>query len=218
MLSYWFSNEDGTTEHQKIPAQIGVRQEFDGEPVPCKCGLHSSPTPWDALQYAMAGRLWEVETPDDAVPHGTPVDKHAARWRTPLRTASIDRLLREFACDRAERVLPFYETEFPEDARLRDAIDVARKFARGAATKEELAAARAAAEAAARAAARAARAAAEAAAWAAAGAAAGAAARAAWAAAGAAAEAAARAAEAAEIAWQRDEFNKRAMAALEGGE
>ena len=184
MLGYWFSNEDGTTEHQKIPAQIGVRQEFDGEPVPCRCGLHSSPTPWDALQYAKAGRLYEMEIPDDAVPHGEPVDKHAARWRTPLRTVSLDRVLREFGCDCAERVLPFYETEFPEDARLRDAIDVARKFARGAATKEELAAA-----------------------WAAA-----------WAAAEAAAGAAAWAAGAAEMAWQRDEFNKRAMAALEGGE
>jgi len=215
MLGYWFSNEDGTTEHQKIPAQIGVRQEFDGEPVPCRCGLHSSPTPWDALQYAKAGRLYEMEIPDDAVPHGEPVDKHAARWRTPLRTVSLDRVLREFGCDCAERVLPFYETEFPEDARLRDAIDVARKFARGAATKEELAAAWAAARAAARAAWAAARAAAEAAAWAA-----EAAARAAAGAAEAAGAAAwaAWAAGAAEMAWQRDEFNKRAMAALEGGE
>jgi len=93
-------------------------------------------------------------------------------------------------------VLPIYEKAYPDDNRPRKAIEIARRFANGEATKNELAAARAAAWAAAGAAAwAAARAAAwdaaEAAAWAAAWDAAGAAA---WAAAGAAAWAAAGAA------------------------
>jgi len=73
-----------------------------------------------------------------------------------------DRLAREFACDCAERVLPIFERQCPNDARPRTDIAVARRFAAGAATDAERAAAWAARAAAwdARAAARAARAAA----------------------------------------------------------
>jgi len=59
-----------------------------------------------------------------------------------------DRALRLFACDCAERVLPIYEKEYPDDDRPRKAIAVARLYADGKATQEELDAARAAAEAA----------------------------------------------------------------------
>jgi hypothetical protein len=90
----------------------------------------------------------------------------------------LDRKLRLFACDCATRALKIAKVE---DERSWKALEVARRFANGKATCDELAAARAAAWAAAGAAARdAARYAAGAAAWAAAGAAA-------WAAAGAAA-------------------------------
>src|SRR5271166_3837397 len=87
-----------------------------------------------------------------------------------------DRTARLFACDCADAV-----RHLMKDKRSTDAIDIARRFANGAATKEEFDAAWAAAEAAARAAAweaarAAAVAAAEAAAWEAAGDAAGAAA------------------------------------------
>ena len=97
---------------------------------------------------------------------------------------SVTRL---FACDCAERALPIYERDYPKDKRPREAIRVARMFAQGKATNDELAAA-----------------------WAAAGAAA-------WAAAGAAAWAAARAAAwdaawAAEHKWQA----KRLMQYLKG--
>jgi hypothetical protein len=128
-----------------------------------------------------------------------------------------DRIARLFACDCAERVLKFFKGRFPNDKRPRLAIETARKFANGLATKEELAAARAAAWVAAGAAAwvaawdaardaawDAARAAAWVAAWAAARDAAGAAARvAAWDAARDAARAAAGAAAwVAEKKWQ----------------
>jgi hypothetical protein len=70
---------------------------------------------------------------------------------------------RLFACDCAEHVLPIYEKHYPDDSRPREAIEVARRFARGKATQKELRVAGAAAWAAADAA----DAAAEAAAWAA---------------------------------------------------
>ena len=85
---------------------------------------------------------------------------------------------RIIAADFAERVLPLFETQHPDDDRPRKAIEAARAYARGEITKAQRAAAGAAAWAAAWAAA-------GAAAWAAARAAAGAAAgAAAWAAAG----------------------------------
>ena len=105
-----------------------------------------------------------------------------------------DRIARLMACDFAKSVLPIFEEKYPNDMRPRNAIKIARKFANGNATQEELETARAAGAAAwdDRAAARAA---ALAAAWAAALAAARAAAEAiAWAAAKAAAEAIAEAA------------------------
>jgi len=106
-----------------------------------------------------------------------------------------ERTARLFAADCAERVLPLFEKERPNDARPREAIAVARRFAVGEATREELAAAGAAAWAA-----RAARAAA----WDAAGAAGDAAWAAAWTAAWDAAGAARAAARAAERQWQRE--------------
>lgn len=61
-----------------------------------------------------------------------------------------DRIARLFAADCAERVLPIYERDYPTDKRPRMSIEVARRFAEGQATPEELAAARAAARDAAR--------------------------------------------------------------------
>ena len=67
-----------------------------------------------------------------------------------LRTQLIDgRMLRIFACDCAERALPKFEQAYPEDKRPRHAIEVARRYADGKSTDEELVSARAAADAAA---------------------------------------------------------------------
>jgi hypothetical protein len=51
------------------------------------------------------------------------------------------RIARLFACDCAERVLHIFEREHPHDKRPRQAIEVARQFAVGEATEEEIAAA-----------------------------------------------------------------------------
>ena len=48
---------------------------------------------------------------------------------------------RLFACDCAALVLPIYEKEYPDDKRPRKCIKVARKFAHGKATREEMTAA-----------------------------------------------------------------------------
>ena len=60
-----------------------------------------------------------------------------------------DRIMRLFACDCAERALPIYEKDYPDDKRPRHAIEVTRLYAEGKATRKELAAASGAAWAAA---------------------------------------------------------------------
>ena len=86
-------------------------------------------------------RVLDTNGLDDALWALVAVPEH----EKPLR----DRLARVFACDCAERVLPIFEREFPNDARPRTAIAVARRFAVGDATEAERAAAGAAAGAAA---------------------------------------------------------------------
>lgn len=59
----------------------------------------------------------------------------------PEQEAERDRLARLFACACAEHVLHFFEAVYPDDRRARNAIEVARRFAIGEATSEELTAA-----------------------------------------------------------------------------
>ena len=73
----------------------------------------------------------------------------AMRAVLPGEEAERDKLARLFACDCAERVLPIYETSYPNNPRPRHAIETARSLAKGEATVVQLAAARDAAWAAA---------------------------------------------------------------------
>jgi hypothetical protein len=57
------------------------------------------------------------------------------------QAAERDRIARLFACDCAERVLPLFERRYPEDGRPRATINIARRYAKGEATTEEMAAA-----------------------------------------------------------------------------
>jgi len=221
---------------------VGQKRTLTGGTIePCVRGYHASPTLWAALTYAPGPIACFVELSGKTVPHGDPIDKHAARSRKLIAAVNIDRKLRHFAADCAEHVLWIYEGDYPNDLRPRNAFQAARGFADGRIDAAARAAARAAAGAAARAAARAAAGdaadaawdaagdaawdAAWAAAWAAARAAAGAARAAAWAAAwaaaraaaGAAADAAARAAGDAEQKWQEQQFNQR-FGSIFGGE
>jgi hypothetical protein len=198
-------NADGTwTPGEWMP-------EIEGELKPCRNGYHV--VTLEQLPNWIGERIFEVEVGKEILPDD---DKSVVRTCRLTRecTGWDERTARLFACDCAEHVLSLYEAKYPDDDRPRKAIEVARRYAEGTATREELAAARAAAWAA--------EGAAGAAAWAAEGAAreaaAGAvwdAAWAAWAAAGAAArdaawaarEAAAGAAarDAAEAAWAAEQ-------------
>ena len=57
----------------------------------------------------------------------------------PLILKMTERDRRLFACDCAERVLPFYDEKILDAYVMQEAIDVARRYARGQADNEELA-------------------------------------------------------------------------------
>lgn len=210
ILAYHFLKSDMCPgEGHEPPWKEGETRTLGGEIVICAHGYHASRTAWDALQFAPGPVLCLVEV--------EPVEEHTeklvSRSRRLIKAVNVERELREFAADCAERVLHFYEEAYPGDQRPRAAIATARAYARGEATDGELNAAADAADAAADAAVYAAAYAARAA---------RAAAYAARAAAYAAADAARAAADAARAAvyaavdvadaerrWQREQFNVR---------
>jgi len=106
----------------------------------------------EQLPRHLESRIYEAEGQGDCIEYETEIVYRKARL---LRLCGgwNERSARIFACDCAERVVHLYEREHPDDTRPRDAISVARRYAHGEATREELGAARATAKAAARAAA-----------------------------------------------------------------
>ena len=90
--------------------------------------------------WIVADALFEVEVKGKVVDFGNKCACHQARLVRRVETWN-EMNLRLFAADCAERVLPIFEKRSPNDDRPRKAIEVARRFARGEATKEERAAA-----------------------------------------------------------------------------
>ena len=71
--------------------------KHDGQVIPCESGLHASPTPFDALQYAPGEMLHQVQLRGTIIPHGDPVDKFAASERKIVATIECTPILRLFA-------------------------------------------------------------------------------------------------------------------------
>jgi len=144
----------------------GEWMKVTGGLVPCEHGLHLCRR-GDLVEW-LGPVIYEAEARGAVIVDESKIVVSEARLIRRLDTWS-ERTARLFAADCAEHVLDALEDRYPSDPRSRNAIAVARRFANGQATQDELAAARDAAWAAAWAAAwDAARAAARAAAWAAA--------------------------------------------------
>ena len=97
----------------------------------CTYGYHSSPTLWDALQYANGPMACLVEVGESLGHDDAPAPKNVHATRTLIKAVNIDRELRLFAADCAGRVLHIFETDYPKDDRPRKAIQAARDFANG---------------------------------------------------------------------------------------
>jgi hypothetical protein len=150
------------TWHLPTPAEDGTwtpgewMPRLTGEIEPCSHGYHLC-RPQDLLGWLTSDVFSVYEA--EAHPRYRLIvagDKVVTRQARLLRRLAWDaRAARLFACDCAERALVVWERHgIPGDTRPRDAIAVARRYADGQATQEELAAARDAAWDAARAATR----------------------------------------------------------------
>ena len=162
MKVYHFLKDDMTSSYGNEPAwKVGEKRTIKGKINLCSRGYHSSPSWYDALQYAPGSMACIVEV---SKPVEQKNDKQVSHSRKLITAKDASRVLRLFACDCAERALKVAKVT---DEHSWNEVKVSRDYANGKATDEELYvvwyAARAAARAA-RAAARAARAAARAAA------------------------------------------------------
>ena len=110
----------------------------------CKYGYHFSPTLFDALMYAPGPLACLVQVPDESQVSKEDSPKGVTYQRTLVKAINVDRELRLFAADCAERVLLIFERERPNDDRPRKAIQAARDFANGKIDAAARAAARAA--------------------------------------------------------------------------
>ena len=201
----WHFTDGALRDGRPLPP-VGEWLISKGKIIPCKRGLHASPTPWDASRYAPGSVLHQVKLGGTVLPHGDPIDKYAGSKRAIVKTIDVEDLLRRFACDQALSVIHLWDAP----PIVRDYLTACDPSKRDAARDAAGAAAWAATRAAAR---DAARDAAGAAAWNAAGDTAW---NAAWAATWAATRAATRAAARdATRAAARDEFNRRVYEAFE---
>ena len=153
MTLYKITGENGESFHggtgkwtagkwRTIPAKSKI--------VPCVTGFHLVEAK-DLVSW-LGPVIWEAEYEGESVDHGDKIVVRKARVTRKLDTWN-ERTARLFAADCAEHVLSLFEKRYPDDKRPRETIGVARRFARGEATREELDAARDAAWDAARAAA-----------------------------------------------------------------
>lgn len=116
------------------------------DPKPCVRGYHLCRDTTDLSQW-LGPSIWLAEARGAIVADGNKIV--VAQARLIRRLPWDDRTARLFAADCAERVLPIFERERPNDDRPRKAIETARRFANGEVEDAARAAAEAAAEAAA---------------------------------------------------------------------
>jgi len=115
-------NDDGTwTPGDWMP-------EIKGELVPCLNGYHLCRKK-DLLRW-LGETIYEAEYVGEIVKASDKVVVREARLVRKIESWN-ERTARLFACDCAERVLPVFETKYPNDDQPRQAIRVARQYAEG---------------------------------------------------------------------------------------
>ena len=103
-----------------------------GKLVLCGCGYHIIKAE-DILEWVVNnGEIYEIQPKGKVTYGGNKGVCRSARLVKKLQWN--DRIARSFACDCAERVLPIFEKECPNDKRPRLAIEAARGFLSGVVT------------------------------------------------------------------------------------
>ena len=95
-------------------------------------------------KYKGGVKKWGLDTPFTLVEVAKVCGLSYALWALgiAIEQEERDRIARIFACDCAERVLPVFEKQYPENKRPRQAIEIARLYAKGKASQEKLRAVR----------------------------------------------------------------------------
>lgn len=146
MRLWKFLNEDGTPYHggsgrwflPKDGQPGDWMPPISGKLVPCENGYHACRD--RDLRSWLGPALYELEARCEVRQTPSVVVCRQARLLRRVETWN-ERTQRLFACDCAERTLPVYEVQYPEEDWPRYAIEVARRYAWGTATRDELVAA-----------------------------------------------------------------------------
>jgi hypothetical protein len=133
-------NKDGTW----IPGKW--MPKITGELVPCNNGYHICRK--EDLIYWLDKEIYEVEYRGEIIEDDDKCVVREARLLCKVE-AWNEKTARLFAADCAEKVLPIFEKQYPEDNRPRLAIKATRDYANGKITQDELSAAESAARSAA---------------------------------------------------------------------
>jgi len=113
--------------------------EIEGPLVECENGYHLATL--EQLTQWLNERIFIAEVDGEIVESSDKGKWVARKVRLVRETEWDERTARLFACDCAEHVLYLYERDYPDDNRPRHAIEVARRYANGEATVQELTAA-----------------------------------------------------------------------------
>ena len=115
--------------------KVGEEREVKGKLQMCHWGYHASPSFYDALSYAQGSMACIVELSGEIIKDA---DKYVARKRKLLKAVNVEKVLRTWGCDCAERALKRAKVT---DERSWNTIKVARLYNEGKASKKELRAA-----------------------------------------------------------------------------
>lgn len=139
MKLYKFLNEDGTTPqgYGKWDLSGEWMPAIAGDLIPCHNGYHLLRAS-DIIHW-IGPVLWRVEADTtDMVETEEKVVVRTARLVEKVETWNTKTMVM-FACDCAERSLSTYESKYPNDKRVRNAIEAARYYGNGHISKELLA-------------------------------------------------------------------------------
>ena len=148
---YKITDKDGSPVHGgkgkwSLPSRgkPGAWREVEGALIPCKNGLHLLETTDIASWLKWPAVLWVAEHEGEMV---RDTDKSVAGKARLVRKVPgySEKSLRLFAVECAERVLPIFERQYPDDDRVRACIKATRRYLQKKATKKQLDEARAAA-------------------------------------------------------------------------
>ena len=144
MRAWHFLRDDMTGGYGDEPAWTdGEKRTVEGELVMCSHGYHASERLIDAVTYARGSTICRVEVSKDMLIDTDKVCSRSRRllWHLPAEVGQG--ILHEFACWCAEQALKAELNAGREpDPRSWQAIETKRKWVRGEATDQELAAAR----------------------------------------------------------------------------